>query len=449
MLSRSLRANLNQENPQHAHRPATGMITKTPARPSTSGPGKGMLGAGSVVTARHSNKVLCTKDRNGGVGGGFGVGLGSAVPPSSKGLVFDASSKPGPSVALQTARGLAFSPEAAQARLPDHLRTPSPGVHRCASLSFSPEVVIDPVPEVSDETPVEVDMDQDVELAGASARDHDEAFDPEFFIPNYGESNLGDVMRGIELGMINADYETLASQDEADRRAFRALLETSCDDLEQSAESPSHPIFPMPVQRKALSVKSTNTFASTSTNHSNRLAQVAAPKLSGRPASATVQNLRRPPRKGVDGDGSSPWLDRDTRTSTNAAVSRFASTSRSSRAKFAETSHIRSASAASKGSAGRPASRLVPGKTGARGSPPPSPPPFSSSSNPFPISNNSLSSDHTLFKGRAPAAPTAALDEVEVALEAFGIVEAKLQVFEDEQYLGVDDALSFRFDVDC
>ncbi|SCZ90043.1 BZ3500_MvSof-1268-A1-R1_Chr9g10687 [Microbotryum saponariae] len=456
MLSRSQRANLNQENPQHTHRPAaTGIITKTPARPSNAAPGQGMLGAGPVLTARHTNKVLGAKDRNGGVGGGLGASFGPAA--TNKLLVFDASCKPGPSVTVQRVRGSALSPKAVQPVLPDHLRTPSPGVHRYASLSFSPEIVFDSEPDASDETPEEVDLDQDVELAGASARNYEEEFDPGFFISNYADSNLGDVMRGIELGAINADYEVLAAQDEVDRTAFKANLEMGCDDMDQNADSPNYAIFPMPIQRKAFSVKSTNTLSSASMKQPIRIVQVAATKPSGRPASATAQNLRRPPTTGVAGDPSSPWPNRDTRTPNDTAMSHHASTFQAIGAKSAETSRTRPASVASKSSTGRPASRLVPNKTDARD---PSLPASSTSSSPaFSLlpsglrraSNRSVSSSRTLpSNGPASpaAAPAAAHDDAEAALEAFGIVETPLDVFEDEQDLGVDDALSFRLDLD-
>ncbi|KDE06158.1 hypothetical protein MVLG_03573 [Microbotryum lychnidis-dioicae p1A1 Lamole] len=455
MLSRSQRANLNQENPQHTHRPATGIITKTPARPSNAAPGQGMLGAGPVLTARHTNKVLAAKDRNGGVGGGLGVSFGPAA--TNKLLVFDASCKPGPPVTVQRVRGSALSPKAVQPVqpvLPDHLRTPSPGVHRYASLSFSPEIVFDSEPDASHETLEEVDLDQDVELAGASARNYDEEFEPGFFISNYADSNLGDVMRGIELGTINADYEALAAQDEADRTAFKATLEIGCDNMDQNADFPNHAIFPMPIQRKAFSVKSTNMLPPVSTKQPIRFVQAAASKPSGRPASATAQ----PPRTtGVAGDPSSPWPNRNTRTSNDTAMSHLASTRQALGAKLAETSRTRPASVASKSSTGRPASRLVPNKTDARDSS--LPVSSTTSSSAFSLlpsgvrraSNRSVSSFRTLpSNGPASlaAAPAAALDDAEEALEAFGIVETQLDVFEDEQDLGVDDALSFRLDLD-
>jgi hypothetical protein len=136
--------------------------------------------------------------------------------------------------------------------LPSHLRTPSPGLHKFAPLSFSPEADIDIEPE--EEEIEEEDDDREVEYAGPSAADFgacfarfswtreeltrqlflftDEPFEPEFLLPDFKTAGFGASLRAVPFMGIE-DHEAWERQDEEDRKAFKA-------DLDEEAVNPNY-----------------------------------------------------------------------------------------------------------------------------------------------------------------------------------------------------------------
>ncbi|ORY89674.1 hypothetical protein BCR35DRAFT_300085 [Leucosporidium creatinivorum] len=370
MLSRSQRSNLNQENPQL--RPHSNSLhpTKTPARQALAGPSKSGLTGGKglqTTTAKAAGRVLGAKDGNKGKGAAESTLLFPGKTSTS-------TSSAGPSCAPVKPAPAPF--------LPSQLRTPSPGLHKFAPLSFSPEVEPD-VEVEQEEQELDLSEDREVQLAGKSSADYDEPFEPDFPLPNFKAAGFGAAFRATPFFPCE-DLAEWEKRDEEERKAFKAELDEEIikDDFIDSLFDSTKPIFPVP-KRQALSSKTTNTSSAASR---------------GRPTSVLSNSTnRRPPALGAPSTVSRPP---STLRKVSPAV---ASTLRQSNAPPASTK----SSLGVKPSAARapPASSLSRSLGPSTAAPRPRPPlagAKSASAVPSRLSKTSSSSLKTLNEGGTP-----------------------------------------------
>ncbi|KAL8276248.1 hypothetical protein RQP46_011365 [Phenoliferia psychrophenolica] len=241
MLQHSQRHRANQENPHASQAAQQHHPTKTPLRQQGQahghgGPMKGMLTGGKGLvgldgTAK-GGRVLGNKDGNQGKGSG--------------------------SVQLTVTKPAHLSPPPAPSSvLPAHLRTPSPGVHRFAALSLaSPEVEIE---EAEPEPEEEEDLgDREVELAGESAADYDEPYEPSFPMPDFKKEGYGALLRALPMTGIEG-HDAWTAQDELDRLATKIAPDVAAPEIARPDES-SLPLFPLPKTQRSriLAPKSSN-----------------------------------------------------------------------------------------------------------------------------------------------------------------------------------------------
>ncbi|KAK4703972.1 hypothetical protein P7C70_g2243, partial [Phenoliferia sp. Uapishka_3] len=259
LQSRAAFRHNNQEN--SAQPAALQHPTKTPLRqqsqplkPGLTG-GKARAGGGGegLLQTAKGGRVLGHKDGNQGKSGAdanIPVKVTKPSASTSGPIPVSPIAGPAPSSAL-------LSPTP-QPILPSHLRTPSPGLHRFASLSLlSPDVENEV--EMEEEAPEEEELDREVEYAGLSSVDYDEPYEPDFPMPDFKSADYGTLLRGLPMSNLDG-HEAWEAQDAIDRESFKFTLDSelpSPDSKRARVEEASEPLFPS-AQRLALAPKSIN-----------------------------------------------------------------------------------------------------------------------------------------------------------------------------------------------
>ncbi|KWU44479.1 hypothetical protein RHOSPDRAFT_34045 [Rhodotorula sp. JG-1b] len=298
MLARShgSRLNHNAENPGGGHLPH-----KTPARPiaSKSAAPPATVGKGALQNTARSGRVLGAKDRNLAKGSdqagqdSTGLLFPGAKPSTSQAQPGPSSCAPRPAQQQQQQPFKTPLPNKTLRRLaPQDLRTPATALRpkRAPPLELdSPDVSMEADQEQQPVEPQE-EEDREVEYAGASARDYDEPYVPDWDEPNYKTAGIGAALRAIPWGKLG-DVDEWLQQEELERRMFKATLD---DEIPAPAylydqDDGDQPMFPLPKVRAPLAGKSRNQVDSPATSTRSR------PGASG-PGNAglSASNTRKP-----------------------------------------------------------------------------------------------------------------------------------------------------------
>ncbi|GAA5992328.1 hypothetical protein JCM10908_000429 [Rhodotorula pacifica] len=270
MLARSHGPGLdhNAENPGgHLHH-------KTPARPiagksanHTNAAAPATVGKGALQNTARSGRVLGAKDRN--------LSKGSDQPgQDATGLLFT-TGKPSTSQSQAQAGPSSCAPRPTQQQpfktpLPNKtLRRPAPQDLRTPATALRPKraPLLEPdSPDVSMEVDTEHDQkepeeeeDREVEYAGASARDYDEPYVPDWDEPDYKTAGIGAAIRAIPWAKLG-DIDEWLQQEELERRMYKATLddEIPAPAFLQGQDDENQPMFPLPKVRAPLAGKSSN-----------------------------------------------------------------------------------------------------------------------------------------------------------------------------------------------
>ncbi|POY71099.1 hypothetical protein BMF94_5856 [Rhodotorula taiwanensis] len=258
MLARSHGPRLDH----NAENPGAFQHHKTPARPIA---GKGAapqagpdtVGKGALLNTAWSGRVLGAKDRNLGKGEQDSTGL---LFPGGKPSTSQAQAGPS-SCAPRPVRQQAFKTPLPNKTLrqlaPQDLRTPATALRpKRAPLREldSPDVSIDADVNEQPKEPEE-EEDREVEYAGASARDYDEPYIPDWDEPDYKTAGYGDMLRSLPFGRF-IDVEEALRQDQVELDSYRATLDEEIPPppclLDSEADQP---IFPLPKTRAPLAAQ--------------------------------------------------------------------------------------------------------------------------------------------------------------------------------------------------
>ncbi|GAA5871304.1 hypothetical protein JCM3774_000905 [Rhodotorula dairenensis] len=306
MLARSLgpRLDHNAENPGgHLHhktpaRPVAGKSANHQHHPHAAPPATG--GKGALQNTARTGRVLGAKDRNlaknSDHGGQDTTGL---LFPGGKASTSQPQAQAGPSscaprLAPQQPFKTPLPNKTFRRPAPQDLRTPATALRpkRAPPPGLdSPDVSMEADAEQQQDEPQE-EEDREVEYAGASARDYDEPYIPDWDEPDYKTLGIGAVLRAIPWGKLG-DVDEWLQQEELERRMFKATLD---DEIPVPAHLRDHddadePMFPMPKVRTPLAGKPNNQSDSVSTTSAR---SNAAASSAGRAGALSTSTARRP-----------------------------------------------------------------------------------------------------------------------------------------------------------